>query len=433
METVGGKYQVIKKLGSGGMGEVFLVQHADLEIQYALKVLCPLLASQERFIEQFKREASVLQKFPHPGITQLRDFGRTEDDRYYLCMDYCEGRSLKEVIDEDGPYSISAALDVMIQLLDVLVNAHEHGIVHRDIKPANLMIIEEGAGSRRVKVLDFGTALLYEGFDPSSGEFAALGTPAYMSPEQASGAQTLDHRVDVYTCGVVLYELLTGSVPFESDDVVQVLLMHVTQQAPPFAKKYNMPDYLEALVHTALCKKRNDRFQSAAEFKRQCEKVLKQFLREQEGAVVELGETAIIADPEPAAVAVQSSSDAEGKTKILCLDDDEMILNIVKHLLEIEGYEVFTALDCSAIHDILFHQKVDLLLSDVQMPGMPGTKVCRLIKESISDLKVVLFSNLPERDLERFSEQNGADGWISKNTRPEEWLSIISEVIAQPQ
>jgi CheY-like chemotaxis protein len=120
--------------------------------------------------------------------------------------------------------------------------------------------------------------------------------------------------------------------------------------------------------------------------------------------------------------------DSQEKTKILCLDDDEMIINIMKHLLEANGYEVFTAMDCSAIHDFLYKEKVKILVSDVQMPGMPGTRICQLLKQAIPDLTVVLFSNIPESELARCAEENKADAWISKNWKPAEWMKKIAEL-----
>jgi serine/threonine-protein kinase len=429
MQRIAGKYEVVRPLGAGGMGKVLLVRHVDLDLLYALKYLDPTIAGNPKYIEQFKREAAALQQFTHPGMTQLRDFGRSEAGEYYLAMDYCEGRPLKDILDSDGPYPVKSALKIMIQLLDVLEAAHKQGIVHRDIKPANIMVVgDDSSDTPEVKILDFGTALLRQGGDGPNGDTTVLGTPCYMSPEQASGAPHLDSRVDIYACGIMLYELLTGSVPFEGGDVVQTLLMHITQPAPEISTLYGIPSFVEEIVSKALEKKRENRFQSAVEFAAACEDAVERHARGEHlmaikpssGEVQEIGS---IADSSSTEVQPQ-------KTKILCLDDDEMILNILKHLLEINGYEVFTALDVSAIHDILFEQGVDLLLSDVQMPGLPGTKVCRLIKKSMEDLKVVLFSNIPERDLEKYSEENGADGWISKNTRPEEWLTRIQEILS---
>ncbi len=127
-----------------------------------------------------------------------------------------------------------------------------------------------------------------------------------------------------------------------------------------------------------------------------------------------------------------SVSESEGDvTTILCLDDDEMVLNIMQHILEKEGFQVYTAVDCSTIHDYLFQKNVSLLVSDVQMPGLPGTKVCRLLKKSMKDLKIVLFSNIPERELEKCANENMADGWISKLKKPNEWLEAIKEVLAK--
>lgn len=427
MSLIAGKYQIIKPLGEGGSGVVYLVRHVDLGVDYALKVLNKTVSDNSKFITSFKSEAALLLRFTHPGTTQLRDFGKTAEGNYYLAMDYCEGRTLKEVIEHEGPYHSRGALDVIIQILDVLASAHSEGIIHRDIKPGNIMIEDLGGGKERAKLLDFGTAVMHETFDPTSTEErVSLGTPCYMSPEQATGGGVLSPAVDIYAVGIVLYELLTGSVPFDSRDVVQTLVMHITQPPLPFAERCGVPLYVEELVFKALKKNPADRYHSARDFKNACVDVLARLENERASITPSAAIRAVqVERKEKSVEKVESKS-----TKILCLDDDEMILNILKHILEAEGFEVFTALDCSAIHEHLFNDNIKMLISDVQMPGMPGTKVCKLLKSSIQDLKVLLFSNIPERDLEKAAAENKADGWISKNGKPADWLGKIKEIAA---
>lgn len=424
MRVIAEKYQIIKKLGSGGTGEVYLVSHTDLGVKYALKILSESLSEDARFIERFKREASLLLRFSHPGTVQLRDFGRTDDGLYYLAMDFCEGALLKDILSDGRRFPADVSVELTLQLLDVLEAAHAKGVIHCDINPANIMIENYPEGPLQVKVLDFGTAAFKQGSDDESLLF---GTPCYMAPEQASGAGSLDLKTDLYSAGVVLYELITGDVPFEAESVVETLLMHVTKPVPPFSPQLNVHRRFEEICLKALAKKPGHRFQSAKEFKETCEKALTLVNAERgktNRPLVSLGEEAVV-----------SSSSEESQppdlphTKILCLDDNEMILHILKHILEKEGYEVFTAEDSSTIHELLFEEKIDLLISDVCMPGMPGTKVCRLLKKSLSDLKVILFSNIPERDLERHSEENNADGWISKNTKPEDWIGTVRQIL----
>lgn len=422
MDVIAGKYEVIRELGEGATGKVFLVKHVDIGVQYALKILNRSLCDQ-RFIDRFKREAEVLSRFSHPGSVQLRDFGRTEDNAYYMAMDYCEGKTLKKIIEEKGELPIRQALNILDQLLNVLAAAHKEGIVHRDIKPENLMLLKDSEGKEIVKVLDFGIAKLREVETNSSMtmEGASIGTPQYMSPEQASGEKNLDQRVDLYAAGVLTYEMLTGAPPFLGDNVLQTLILHLTQAPKPFAEEYGFPMPIQDLVFKALEKNRDARYQTAQEFLEACRTV--QGLLNRSGMDIEATSGVV---KEPVEVPKEEPKKA---TKILCLDDSEMILHIFKHILEENGFEVYTANNSAAVHQYLFQEGVELLVTDVQMPDLPGTKVCRMLKKSLPNLKVLLFSNLPDRELEKLSSESKADGWISKNTKPKEWLEKIVDVL----
>ena len=426
MDIIAGKYEVIKELGEGGAGTVYQVRHADLGVMYALKILKTELVDQ-RFIDRFKREAEVLIRFNHIGSVSLRDFGKTETGAYYMAMDFCEGTTLNDLIKEQGELPIRRVLKITEQLLETLKAAHEAGIVHRDIKPENIMLEKTKDGRDLVKILDFGIAKLKEQKnDPSKTmDGVSVGTPQYMSPEQASGEASLDHRVDIYSLGCVVYEMLTGKPPFVGESVLQTLILHLTQPAPPFAEELGFPDYVESFVFRALEKNRDARYQTAEEFLVALRNLKATLFPASKDSLQEVPVVKLTQD-----VPVVVSPEVEKKiTKILCLDDSEMILHIFKHILEEKGYVVFTANNSAAVHQYLFQEKVDLLVTDVQMPDIPGTKVCRMLKKSIPELKVVLFSNLPERELEAMSVESQADGWISKNTKPKEWVEKIIEVL----
>lgn len=431
---IAGKYQVERRLGEGGYGEVLLVRHVDLGVRYALKILSHAGVREEQVAERFKREAEILLRFTHHGIAQLRDFGRTDDGRYYMTLDYVEGTPLQELLAREEWLPVGTALRIAIEVLGVLDAAHQLGIVHRDIKPANIMLLGPDSFRPEVKVLDFGIAKLQEEMasDVSmTREGLTIGTPQYMSPEQASGEADIDARADLYSLGVVLYELITGVVPFQGESVMQTLVKHLTQPPPAFAETIGVPRAVESLVLRALEKERTARFQSAAEFRDACE-----------DALTHLG-LASFSDQTPedrsARISSFTQAHAEGqvearereKPRVLCLDDDEMILNILQHILEREGYEVFTATNFSVIHDYIFTHGARLMLCDVEMPGLPGTRICKLLKQTVSDLKVVLFSNVPERELEKLAQESEADSWISKSARPDQWLEQVRQILAE--
>lgn len=419
--NIGGKYNVIREIGEGSYGKVYLVEHADLKARYALKLLNRQLSEDQRFIDRFRREAEILLKFSHPSSVQLRDFGKTENGLYYMATDFCEGVSLQHLIEKDGWLPVLRVLEIVSQVLDVLDAAHKAGIVHRDIKPSNIMLVSPEPGREEVRILDFGIARVRDG--TVSGKVTiegfAIGTPEYMSPEQASGESDVDARSDLYSCSVLMYELITGDVPFRGQTVIQTLLKHLTQPPAPFAQRLGLPAHLEELVFRGLEKEREHRYQSAKEFRAACERCIK--MVRQEG--IEKRHAA----PSPPPRAVPTPPPTPQPKKILCLDDNEMILQIMRHLLERDGYQVFTAANFSVIHDYLFQEQIGLMLCDVQMPGLPGTSICKMLKSSIPGLKIILFSNIAERELEKLAAECKADGFIWKNAKPEQWLQKIRE------
>ena len=232
MKKIAEKYEVVKELGVGGFGAVYLAKHVDLDSLYAVKILKKDLADDDQFIERFKREAKIITKLVHKNSIQLRDFGKT-DNGLYMAMDYCQGKSLSEVIEQKGRLESTQVLDIAVQVLDVLEDAHKLGIVHRDIKPENIMIEKDSDGSDIVKVLDFGIAKLKESLEGGDQTLtqsgAIIGTAAYMSPEQASGSDEVDYRSDLYSVGVAMYQMLSGKVPFKGKTASGTLMMHLTQ------------------------------------------------------------------------------------------------------------------------------------------------------------------------------------------------------------
>lgn len=431
MTTIAGKYEVIRKLGEGGIGSVFLVRHRLLQVNYALKLLNEDVSRDDHVIASFKQEAEILFRFTHPGSVQLRDFGRTDDGHYYMTMDYCLGETLTHELAKRGQFSINESLDIVHQILSVLEAAHNLGIVHRDIKPDNILLLEDSE-KLVIKVLDFGIASLKErlGVDSPDAPGITVGTPEYMAPEQASGEKIYDHRVDIYATGILFFELLSGKVPFAGKDVVETLLMQLIQPLDQLPVELNIPIVVEELIAKATRKEPDKRFQSAVEFLAAVDETSKLLAGDPDS----LKNLQILESQNEKERELPDTSDSEktdpNSTKILCLDDDPLLLNITKYLYEKEGFQVYCASSFSSIHSYLFEVKIDLLLCDVNLPGLSGTRICQMIKQSLPEVSIYLFSNVPERELEKLARSCGADGYISKNWSPAQWVETVKDALA---
>jgi eukaryotic-like serine/threonine-protein kinase len=253
------RYRVVERLGSGGMADVYCAEDSQLGRRVALKVLNTRFAEDPGFVERFHREASSAAGLQHPNIVAIFDRGEW-DGTYYIAMEYVEGRTLKDVVREKGLAPPDAAIDITLQILRAARYAHKSGIVHRDIKPHNVLIDQEG----RVRVADFGIARA--GTSDMTETGSIMGTAQYISPEQAQG-RPVDARSDLYSIGVVLYELLTGRVPFDAESPVTVALMQVNEPPiPPMEIKPDIPPALDAIVMRAIEKDPARRFADADEF-----------------------------------------------------------------------------------------------------------------------------------------------------------------------
>lgn len=255
-----GRYYVRRRIGSGGMANVYLADDQTLGRDVAIKVLSPRFAEDDQFVERFMREASSAARLNHPNIVQVYDRGQAAGS-YYIAMEYVEGETLKELIQRDGPVPRELLFDYTRQALGALRFAHRNGVVHRDIKPHNMMIDTEG----RLKIADFGIARA--GADQGLTEVGSIvGTAQYLSPEQARG-ETVSAASDLYSIGIVMYEMATGQVPYEGDSPVNVALKHVNDPVPrPSQVRRDVPPALEAVIVRALQKDPHDRYQTADEF-----------------------------------------------------------------------------------------------------------------------------------------------------------------------
>ncbi|MFZ3387104.1 MAG: PASTA domain-containing protein [Candidatus Hydromicrobium sp.] len=235
------RYRIIKKIASGGMADIFLGDDLKLNRKVAVKILSANHASDRNFVARFKSEAQILARLNHPNIVQVYDWGEFNSS-YFICMEYVEGKSLKEIIEKKGPLPPETVTDYAIQISSALLMAHKNNLIHRDIKPQNILVTPEG----KVKVADFGIAKSLT-VDVTK-TLNIIGTAHYISPEQAKG-EVLDHRTDIYSLGIVLYEMLTADVPFRGGNSIDISLKHIYEKPlKPSELMENIPDKLEKII-----------------------------------------------------------------------------------------------------------------------------------------------------------------------------------------
>jgi serine/threonine-protein kinase len=253
-----GRYLLVRKLGTGGMANVYLAEDQELDRRVAIKMLDDRHAHDDQFVERFRREAKNAAGLSHPNIVSIYDRGQAEGT-YYIAMEYLDGRTLKELLVKRGPTPIPVAIDYARQILAALGFAHRNGVVHRDIKPHNVSVASDG----RLKVMDFGIARA--GVSQMTETGSIIGTAQYLSPEQARGAPVTPAS-DIYSVGIVLYEMLTGSVPFTGDTPLEIAMKHLSATPePPSELRPEVPHELDSIVLRALAKNPDDRYAGSEE------------------------------------------------------------------------------------------------------------------------------------------------------------------------
>ncbi len=274
-QTLSGRYKVLDRLGSGGMSIVYRARHEMLKQFVAVKVLKRRLAADRVSLTRFHREAMAAASIGDPHIVHITDYGFTKQGDAYIVMEYLEGMSLRQTVRAEGALAVGRAVSVSRQILSGLAAAHDQGIVHRDLKGDNVFLTSQG-GRDFVKLLDFGISKITRpmaGGGDSTGLTSTgvvMGTPQYIAPEQASGLDEVDHRADLYALGVIMYEMLTGDLPFEGRTPLEILMKHVQDEpVPPRKRKpaLGIPPDIEAVVMRALKKDPGDRFESAEAMK----------------------------------------------------------------------------------------------------------------------------------------------------------------------
>lgn len=265
-----GRYQILKELGRGGMGIVFQAQDKQLNEQVAIKILSPMLSNNSEALERMKREVSSARRITHPNVIRIHDISEVAGLNF-VSMEYFNGISLKEQIKKTGPMSLMQAFNIASQVCDGLEAAHRQGVIHRDLKSQNIIINSAG----QIKIIDFGLAHTAH-LEGMTATGLIMGTPEYMAPEQVAGKK-VDERADLYSLGIILYEIFTGSVPFHGDSAIAVGFKQMKEDpAPPRSLNGQVPEQVEQVILKALSKEPLMRYRSAGELKEELERAVLQ-------------------------------------------------------------------------------------------------------------------------------------------------------------
>ena len=270
-DILNGQFQILQKIGSGGMGAVYKASQPEMNRMVGVKILHPKLANRKDLVSRFGREARAMSHLTHPNTVKVFLYGELDDGSLYIIMEFLEGKNLNQSVRAEGPFPVERALPVIIQVCHALEEAHRAGIIHRDLKPENIFLCQSPSAGLKdfPKVLDFGLAKVTEremrpGSVILTQEGMVFGTPEFMSPEQAQG-KTLTHASDQYSLAVILYEVLTGKLPFEAKSAMDFLSLHVTGKPTPLSQRVagkTFPPLLDQIIARCLSKKVEDRFAS---------------------------------------------------------------------------------------------------------------------------------------------------------------------------
>lgn len=284
-QKIDGRYQIIRTIGEGGMANVYLAYDTILEREVAVKVLRGDLANDEKFVKRFQREAKAASSLNHPNIVEMYDVGE-DDGNYFIVMEYVNGKTLKSLIKKRGALSLSETIDIMLQLTSGIAVAHDSYIIHRDLKPQNVMILEDG----RVKITDFGIAVALNSVELTQTN-SVMGSVHYLPPEQANGSGATV-KSDIYSLGILMYELLTGKLPFKGDNAVEIAIKQMKEKLPSIvAQNPNIPQSVENVVLKACAKNPDNRYDSVREMHDDLKTVLSESRKDEKKLVYKYPDT----------------------------------------------------------------------------------------------------------------------------------------------
>lgn len=398
-----GRYEILELLGEGATSVVYKGRDSLLGREVALKVLHPHVRDTTR--ARFFQEAMAAAQLNHPHIMAIHDRG-ADNERDYLVVEYVQGQPLTEFV----PSVPEAVVKLGQQIAEALHYAHERDIIHRDIKPANIMVTPE----EHVKIMDLGLALPREAKRVTAPGMV-IGTPAYISPEQAKG-KSLDRRTDIYSLGIVLYEMATGQLPFNADDITALLLQHVQQPPPPprlIVQEIPLP--LESVILKALEKERSRRFQTA------------RGLADALNAVFSTSRTI----PAPRAAEKPSPAPQTPVLRLVLADDHTLLRRTLASYLEDNGdiLVVAEAGDGNAALEKTLETQPDVLLLDLNMPGKNGLEVLPEVREQAPDVKVLVLTGRDDEQYVMRALRAGAHGYMLKSSDEAQVLEGIRKVV----
>jgi eukaryotic-like serine/threonine-protein kinase len=475
-DVIAGKYRIESIAGEGGMGIVYEAEHVILRQRVAVKALRPGSTTSADAIERFSVEASAIARIASEHVVRVMDAGSLPSGAPYLVMEYLDGCDLCELLLRRGPLPAAEVVDFALQALDALAHAHAAQVIHRDLKPANLFYARCSDGRRIIKLVDFGIS---KSIELGSEDDRVAGSPVYMSPEQLKRA-SLDPRTDLWSLGVVIYELIAGAPPFTGDDFSNLVSAILEKDATPLGEKVpGIAPELSAIVDRCLMRDPAARWSTTAELARALakhgtgawagalERIDRALSNAAEARVPRRFETlenalqaleterkagsgrpnvftpevygaTIPAPPSEPEVKITLLPESprpalaeKPRLRILLIDDSEFVLDVHEHVLSKAGFDVRTTSSVGEFDALLESYKPHLVLMDVEMPGMSGDVLCKRVKAKFkASVPVVFVSSLPREALARRANAGNADAFFSKTSDWESFVDFVRNICA---
>ena len=360
-QKINDRYEIVKSIGEGGMANVYLAKDLILNRNVAVKVLRGDLANDEKFVRRFQREALASSSLSHPNIVEMYDVGE-DNGTYYIVMEYVDGKTLKQLIKKRGALTLSECIDIMLQLTDGVEHAHESYIIHRDLKPQNIMIQDNG----EIKITDFGIAMALNNTQLTQTN-SVMGSVHYLPPEQASGKGSTV-KSDVYSMGILFYELLTGTLPFRGDNAVEIALKQIKDEIPSIREKNPaIPQSIENIVLKATAKNPKNRYASSKEMHEDLLTALNEERKDEEKIVFKYSEREISSEKK-----VVIGDNNENTKKELIIDDDEDDSKTSVWLWILSG--IFLLIVIALVAAFVIYPKLTEV-PDVKIPDVSGLTI----------------------------------------------------------